>query len=180
MKQRVQELAAGMARFEVVVGRIETLAVDAVVNAANQRLAPGTGVDGALRAAAGPELTHFTSGLGPISVGQAVMTPGFSLPARYIIHTAAPIFFSGGTLDERISGLARCYDSSISLAAEHALTSIAFPCLGTGNFGWPRDIACETAIEACRSATEAPTSVAKIVFCCFSEADAEPYRAELN
>lgn len=166
--------------FEIVVGRIETLALDAVVNAANRRLLPGSGVDGALRAAAGPELTRHTAGLPPIDVGDAILTPGFNLPARYIIHTAAPIFAATTDVDALIAGLARCYASSLALAEQHKLASIAFPCLGTGNFGWPRKLACETAIGACGHALSEASGVSHVVFCCFSEADAEPYRTLLS
>lgn len=163
------------ARLELIVGRIETLALDAVVNAANRRLLPGTGVDGALRAAAGPELTRLTSTLPMLDVGAAIITPGFNAPARHIIHTAAPIWTAPGDEAEKIEALARCYASCLALAQQHALASLAFPCLGTGNFGWPRDIACETALEACRTAP-----VTRVVFCCFSQADAAPYRARLS
>jgi O-acetyl-ADP-ribose deacetylase len=168
------------APFEVLVGRIETLALDAVVNAANRQLAPGTGVDGALRAAAGAELTQHTDGMAPIDVGGAVLTPGFNLPARHIIHTAAPIWTAPGEQGVKVGGLARCYMSSIALAAEHDLSSIAFPCLGTGNFGWPRGFACAVAIAACEEAlTDAPT-ISRVVFCCFTEADAALYRAGIS
>ncbi len=165
--------------FEVLVARIETLALDAVVNAANRQLAPGAGVDGALRAAAGPELTRHTEGLPPLDVGAAIMTPGFNAPARHIIHTAAPIWTAPGEEGVKVAGLARCYSASLALAAQHDLTSIAFPCLGTGNFGWPRGFACAIAIAACEEAlTEAP-SIGRLVFCCFTEADADLYRAGL-
>lgn len=166
-------------RFEIVIGRIETLALDAVVNAANRALRPGTGVDGALRAAAGPELTRHTSTLPPLDVGEAVITPGYDLPARFVIHTAAPIFFSGENEDALNAGLFRCYENSIALADRRGLSSIAFPCLGTGNFGWPRETACEIALAACR-ATAPGSSLDRIVFCCFTEADAAPYRTRLG
>ncbi len=167
------------APFEVIVGRIETLALDAVVNAANQQLAPGSGVDGALRVAAGPELTEHTSKLLGVSIGEAVITPGFNLPARFIIHTAAPIWTAEGAEGEKVAGLARCYLSSIKMAASREFESIAFPCLGTGNFGWPRGFACAIAVAACEQALETAPSVKRVVFCCFSETDAALYRAGL-
>lgn len=163
-----------------MIGRIETLAVDAVVNAANPALQPGTGVDGALRAAAGPALTDYTSRLRPIGVGEAVITPGFNLPAKYIIHTAAPVFSREGSETEKIEGLSLCYVSCITLASRNNLRSIAFPCLGTGNFGWPRELACETALDACQAALNAAPAFARVVFCCFTAADAAPYRARLG
>ncbi len=166
--------------LEVLVGRIETLNLDAVVNAANTQLAPGTGVDGALRAAAGPELTEATRALAPLEIGAAVLTPGFKLPARYVIHTAAPIWTQDGAEGEKVAGLARCYLSAIALAEEHMLAAIAFPCLGTGNYGWPRGFACAIAIAACEEALEAAPNVKRVVFCCFTEADAELYRKGLG
>jgi O-acetyl-ADP-ribose deacetylase len=168
------------APFEIVVGRIETLAVDAVVNAANRQLAPGSGVDGALRAAAGPELTKHTSRLPGLDIGEAVITPGFDLPARFIIHTAAPIWTGPGAEGEKVNGLARCYMSAIKMAASRKFESIAFPCLGTGNFGWPRGFACAIAIAACEQALGEAPSLKRVVFCCFTDSDAEIYRAGLG
>src|SRR5262249_43014825 len=149
------------------------------VNAANTRLLPGSGVDGALRAAAGDELTLLTATIPPIEEGGAVITPGFKLPSRFIIHTAAPIWTAPGEKGAKIAGLARCYASSIEIAATQNFTSLAFPCLGTGNFGWPRDFACAIAIAACEEALGKAPGVSRLVFCCFTEADAAPYRAAL-
>lgn len=168
------------APFEIVVGRIETLAVDAVVNAANRHLAPGSGVDGALRAAAGDELTKHTARLPPLGVGEAVITPGFKLPAKFIIHTAAPIWSAPGPEGEKVSGLARCYMSSIKMAASRKFQSIAFPFLGAGNYGWPRGFACAIAIASCEQALENAASLKRVVFCCFTEDDAAIYRAGLG
>lgn len=164
----------------IEVGRIETLAVDAVVNAANRRLLPGTGVDGALRAAAGPELTKMTQVLGGVEEGEAVRTAGFNLPAKHVLHTAAPVWFNDGDREAKKVRLADCYKSCIALANRHSLVSIGFPCLGTGNFGWPRDIACDIAVTACHQALPHAPSVQRIVFCCFTEADADVYRARLK
>ncbi len=166
--------------FEILVARIETLALDAVVNAANRDLAPGTGVDGALRASAGPELTKHTETLLPLDPGQAILTPGFNLPARFIIHTAAPVWTAPGLEGEKVADLAACYAACIALAQEHKLKSIAFPCLGTGNFGWPRGFACAIAIAACEQALPAAPSVERVVFCCFTATDAELYRRGLS
>jgi O-acetyl-ADP-ribose deacetylase (regulator of RNase III) len=168
------------APFEVMVARIETLDLDAVVNAANRELRPGSGVDGALRAAAGPELTRHTATLAPLETGGAVLTPGFALKARHIIHTAAPIWAAPGPEGEKVAGLARCYESAIALAGQHGLASLAFPCLGTGNFGWPRGFACAIAIAACERAIAAAPGLQRLVFCCFSEEDAALYRAGLG
>lgn len=173
-------IGAMTAPFEILVGRIETLGVDAVVNAANTRLAPGAGVDGALRAAAGADLTKLTERLGPIKIGEAVITPGFKLPAKFIIHTAAPIWTEPGPEGEKVAGLAKCYMSSLKMAASRKFRSLAFPCLGTGIYGWPRGFACGIAIAACEQALQDAPSLTRIVFCCFTEEDAEIYRAGLN
>jgi O-acetyl-ADP-ribose deacetylase (regulator of RNase III) len=150
-----------------------------VVNAANRQLAPGSGVDGALREAAGPELTAHTSRLPPLDVGEAVITPGFRLPSRFIIHTAAPVWTAPGPEGEKVQGLARCYMSSIKVAGSRDLRSIAFPCLGTGNFGWPRGFACAIAIAACEQALEHAPNLQRVVFCCFTEEDGAIYRLGL-
>ena len=167
------------APFEILIARIETLDVDAVVNAANRELLPGTGVDGAIRAAAGPELTRYTTTLTPLADGEAKLTPAFNLNARHIIHVAAPIWTAPGEKGEKIRGLAVCYTAAMDVAGKENLTSIAFPCLGTGNFGWPRDFACAIAVAACAQALEQAPKLERIVFCCFTEADATPYRAAL-
>ena len=166
--------------LEIAVGRIEILAVDAVVNAANRRLLPGSGVDGALRAAAGPELTRHTATLPPLGEGEAVLTPGFNLTARAIIHTAAPVWSAAGSDETKIATLARCYENAIALADAQAFASVGFPCLGTGAFGWPRDVACVVAMDASERALAKAVHVKRVVFCCFSEADAAPYRAALK
>jgi len=167
------------APFEILIARLETLDVDAIVNAANRELRPGTGVDGAIRAAAGPDLTTATEALAPLGDGEAKATPGFKLPARHVIHVAAPIWFEPGEKGEKVAGLAACYRACIELAGKEALTSIAFPCLGTGNYGWPRDFACAIAVAACEEALTNAPSLTRVVFCCFTEADATPYRAAL-
>ena len=161
---------------DLVAVALQHLAVDAVVNAANTRLAPGTGVDGALRAAAGPKLTEHTARMPSIQVGEAVITPGFDAPARFIIHVAAPIWVEPGAEGEKVKGLARCYMSSIKMAASRKFEALAFPCLGTGNFGWPRGFACAIAIAACEEALADAPSVKRLVFCCFSEDEANLYR----
>ena len=167
------------ARIEIVVGRIETISVDAVVNAANTHLIPGSGVDGALRHAAGPELTRLTMTMAPIDEGEAVLTPGFKAPARAIIHTAAPIWVLPGDRDTKIARLARCYDNCIALADGERFASMAFPCLGTGAFGWPRQLACGIAVEATRKGLARASALQRLVFCCFSEQDAELYRTAM-
>lgn len=165
-----------MATRRIIVARIETLELDAVVNAANRALLPGAGVDGALRAAAGPELTRHTNTLAPLEEGGAVLTPGFRAPTKHIIHTAAPVYFDSDDEAAKIAVLRKCYTSCIELAAAHALTSIAFPCLGTGIYGWPRELACEIALRSTSDALNAAPSLRDVVFCCFTEDDAAIYR----
>lgn len=165
--------------FEVLVGRIETLAVDAIVNAANRHLAPGTGVDGALRRAAGPDLTKHTSRMPPLTPGEAAITPGFQAPARFIIHVAAPVWTTPGPEGGKVQGLASCYMAAIRMAASRNFASLAFPCLGTGNYGWPRGFACAIAIAACEEMLAEAPSLKRITFCCFTEDDAALYRAGL-
>ncbi len=174
------EKACMSAPFEIMVGRIETLALDAVVNAANRQLMPGTGVDGALRTAAGPRLTEATSKIPPILNGEAVITPGFDAPMKFIIHTAAPVWTEPGPEGQKVAGLAKCYTSSIRMAGSRDFQSIAFPCLGTGNFGWPRGFACGIAVAACEQALAHAPKLKRIVFCCFTEDDAKIYRDGLG
>jgi O-acetyl-ADP-ribose deacetylase (regulator of RNase III) len=164
----------------IIVARIETLKLDAVVNAANRELIPGAGVDGALRSAAGQELTRHTAQLPRLDEGGAVLTPGFRLPAKHVIHTAAPVYFLKDDEAAKVAVLGRCYESCITLAHEHGLSSIAFPCLGTGIYGWPRELACRVALDATARALESAPSVVDLVFCCFTEGDADIYRARLR
>lgn len=163
--------------IEVLVARIETLAIDAIVNPANTALMPGGGADGAIRAAAGPELDRLLETVGALAEGAALATPGFRLPSRWVIHTAAPRWFAAGAEDAKIATLRACYSSCLTAAAEIAAEAIAFPCIGTGIFGWPKALACATAIGVIRAH---PAPVSRVVFCCFSEEDAELYRKNLG
>ncbi len=122
-------------RIEIVEGDITRLDVDAIVNAANQMLAPGGGVCGAIHRAAGPELAEACARLGGCETGEAKITPGFRLPARYVIHTVGPVWGGGESGEEVL--LAACYRNSLALAAEHGLSTIAFPAISTGIFGFP-------------------------------------------
>jgi O-acetyl-ADP-ribose deacetylase (regulator of RNase III) len=163
---------------EVVVGRIERMAADAVVNAANSGLVAGGGVDGAIRAAAGPKLDALLSRQSGIEEGEAIVTPGFALPARYIIHTAAPVYFAAGDKAGKIERLGACYRACVAAARENGCASLAFPALGTGAFGWPKPLACEIALSNVAAAVaDAPM---RIIFCCFGEEDAALYRAALQ
>jgi O-acetyl-ADP-ribose deacetylase (regulator of RNase III) len=166
-----------MASLDVKIGRIETIAVDVVVNAANRALHPGGGVDGAIRAAAGSELNRLLAHAGGLEEGAALATPGFQLPAPWIIHTVAPIWRAPGPESEKIARLAQCYRSCIETAADLSLRTIAFPALGTGAFGWPKPLACTTALAAVQTALARFKGLRSVTFVCFTAADAAVYRA---
>jgi len=168
------------ARMDVEVAHIETLALDAIVNAANTRLFAGTGVDGAIRRAAGPELDALLARQEGLAEGAALLTPGFQAPAKHIIHTVAPIYAAPGSEAEKIARLASCYRECLMTAERAGLTSIAFPALGAGNFGWPKPLACQTAVETVTEQLPIAPTIARVVFCCFIEEDAALYRAMLG
>ncbi|HWV02961.1 O-acetyl-ADP-ribose deacetylase [Ralstonia sp.] len=153
---------------------ITTLDCDAIVNAANSSLLGGGGVDGAIHRAAGPELLEACRALHGCRTGEAKLTPGFRLPARYVIHTVGPIW-RGGRQDEA-GLLAACYRNSLELARRHDVRSIAFPCISTGVYGFPPQLAAPIAVRAAR---EHGTDLDVITFCCFSSADLALYEAAL-
>ncbi len=152
-------------RIEIVEGDITKLDVDAIVNAANTMLAPGGGVCGAIHREAGQELAEACAKLGGCATGEAKITPGFSLPARYVIHTVGPVWGGGMTDEDRL--LANCYRNSLALAAERGLASIAFPAISTGIFGFPPDRAAPIALRTVRAALPDAPSIERVVFCCF-------------
>jgi O-acetyl-ADP-ribose deacetylase (regulator of RNase III) len=161
-------------RLEVVVADITTLEVDAIVNAANPTLAGGGGVDGAIHRAAGPALARAAVASAPLATGHAIMTPGFGLAARQVIHTVGPVW-SGGNADEA-NLLASCYERSLALAGQAGLRSIAFPAISTGVYGYPKDRAAEIAVTTVRAAIDGWASILRVVFCSFSDEDAARYR----
>ncbi len=156
--------------IRILQADITTLQVDAIVNAANSTLLGGGGVDGAIHRTAGPELKKFCATLGGCSTGAAKITPGFMLPARYVIHSVGPVW-SGGKKNEP-ELLANCYRNSFELALRHGVRSIAFPSISTGVYGYPKDEAARIALTVMR---EYRQRFDDIIACCFSAADRERY-----
>jgi O-acetyl-ADP-ribose deacetylase (regulator of RNase III) len=153
---------------------ITTLAVDAIVNAANTGLWPGGGVCGAIHRAAGPELAAACARVAPCPTGEARITPGFRLPARFVIHAVGPVW-RGGRAGEA-EQLASAYRASMALAHEHGLRSIAFPAISAGIYGYPLEEATEIAVRTVREAMAQPTTVESVVFACFSDEVLSAYR----
>ena len=166
------------ALIEARVADITTLAVDAIVNAANTSLLGGGGVDGAIHRAAGPALLDACRALHGCEVGHAKITPGFRLPARHVIHTVGPVWHGGARGEAAL--LASCYRTSLALASANGLRSIAFPAISTGVYGYPKEEAARIAIATVREVIAEAEAPATIVFCCYSEADLECYRAGLR
>lgn len=161
-----------------VRANITTLSVDAVVNAANSSLLGGGGVDGAIHRAAGPELLEACRRLHGCKPGQAKITPGFRLPAKYVIHTVGPVW-RGGTQGEAAL-LASCYSESLRLAREHNARTLAFPSISTGAYGYPVDLAAQIAISTIRTIGSPAQQSLEVTFCCFSDADLDVYRMLLE
>lgn len=171
-------MSALATRIEVIHGDITRMDVDAIVNAANTSLLGGGGVDGAIHRAAGPELLHECRKLGGCATGKAKMTGGHRLPARHVIHTVGPVFDGGGYGEADL--LRSCYREPLRLASEAGLETIAFPCISTGVYGYPKDDACRIAASAVMEWLGKHPLPKVVTFCCFEAEDAELYQARVK
>jgi len=167
-------------RLQAVLGNITAQAVEAVVNAANNSLLGGGGVDGAIHAAAGPELLEACRRLGGCETGAAKITPGFRLAARWVLHTVGPVWRGGRQGEAEL--LARCYRSCLALAAERGLTTLAFPAISTGVYGYPAGPAAGLAVGVTRRFLAGPAgrAIRRVRFVCFTEGALEHYREALR
>ena len=165
-------------RLKLVTGDITKLQVDAIVNAANSSLLGGGGVDGAIHRAAGRNLLEECRLIGGCPEGEARITKGYRLPARYIIHTVGPRW-GGGSSGEEMA-LISCYRESLKLAKKHQIATIAFPCIATGVYGYPKSEACRIAVETALAWLKEHDLPEQIIFCCFGSTDADLYQPRLE
>jgi len=154
-------------RIEIYKGDITKQNVDAIVNAANTSLLGGGGVDGAIHRAAGPELLEFNRKLGGCKTGDAKISPGFNLPAKYIIHTVGPVWNGGKDNEDNL--LASCYKNSLRLAVENKIKTLAFPAISTGVYRFPLERATKIAVTEIKKFIEKNESIEKVIFVCFDE-----------
>jgi len=165
-------------RITIVEGDITKLEVDAIVNAANESLLGGGGVDGAIHRAAGPELVDECRALGGCPTGEARITKGYRLPAGHVIHTVGPVWHGGGRGEDGL--LAGCYRNSLELAAAHALKTIAFPAISTGVYRFPPQRAARIAVTTAAGFLAGDAVLETVIFCCFGRASVEAHEAALK
>ncbi len=162
-------------KIHIVQGDITDQDTDAIVNAANNFLLGGGGVDGAIHRAAGPQLLEECQALKGCATGEAKLTKGYRLPAKWVIHAVGPVWHGGAGREEDL--LAECYRNSLSLAKKHAMRSIAFPSISTGAYGFPIERACRIALSETVKFLEDAPSIEKVVFVCFGREDYGMYLA---
>ena len=165
-------------RMSARLGDITKLATDAIVNAANSSLLGGGGVDGAIHRAAGPELVMECRMLNGCKTGNAKITKGYKLPARFVVHTVGPVWNGGENGEPAL--LASCYRRSLEVAAEHEIASLAFPAISTGIYRYPPDAAAEIAVKTTAEFLSLETSLRDVIFCCFDRASFERHEAAIS
>ena len=162
-------------KISVTKGDITRLAVDAIVNAANTTLLGGGGVDGAIHRAAGPELLAECKRIGGCPTGEARITKGYNLPAKYVIHTVGPVYHRDNAMEAQ-QLLTQCYQNSLKLAEKHHIASIAFPAISCGVYGYPIEDACRVAVNTAIAFLETTDSIQKVIFILFSSTDQSVYQ----